>query len=162
MAEIERKFLVASMPSDGEVRRRRAIAQGYLAMDDRSEVRLREIDDRRVLTVKGGSGLIRDEVEVELLPAQFDALWPATAGRRLSKSRLEIPLGELVAELDVYEEELAGLATVEVEFPSEEHAAAFRPPGWFGAEVTGDPRYRNQALAVRGRPPAATDVAEDG
>jgi len=162
MAEIERKFLVASMPPDGAVRRRRAIAQGYLAMDEGSEVRLRRIGDRRVLTVKGGSGLVRDEVEIDLDVGQFDALWPASAGRRLSKSRLEVPLGELVAELDVYEEELAGLATVEVEFPSEERAAAFRPPGWFGAEVTGDPRYRNQSLAVHGRPPAAPERSEDG
>jgi CYTH domain-containing protein len=40
-----------------------------------------------------------------------------------------------------------------VEFASEEEAAAFRPPGWFGPEVTDDPRYRNRSLAEADRPP---------
>ena len=33
-------------------------------------------------------------------------------------------------------------------------AAAFAPPVWFGDEVTDDPDYANQALAVAGAPPA--------
>ena len=40
----------------------------------------------------------------------------------------------------------------EVEFPSEDASQAFDPPSWFGHELTDDPRYRNRALAVDGRP----------
>jgi hypothetical protein len=39
-----------------------------------------------------------------------------------------------------------------VEFRSVEQSGAFRPPPWMGREVTGDGRYANQALALRGRP----------
>jgi adenylate cyclase len=45
------------------------------------------------------------------------------------------------------------LSTVEVEFSSESEAETFRPPAWFGKEVTADPRYRNWALALSGAPP---------
>jgi CYTH domain-containing protein len=52
----------------------------------------------------------------------------------------------------VYEEALAGLLVAEVEFPSEDAARAFRPPAWFGREVTGNPAYLNQTLARGGLP----------
>jgi hypothetical protein len=44
---------------------------------------------------------------------------------------------------------------VTVEFTSGEEAEAFRPLGWFGPEVTADPRYTNQAIALRGLDEAA-------
>jgi adenylate cyclase len=40
----------------------------------------------------------------------------------------------------------------EVEFDSEAASDEFEPPDWLGAEVTGDPRYANEALAVDGMP----------
>jgi len=39
-----------------------------------------------------------------------------------------------------------------VEFASEEDAAAFVPPPWFGADVTEADGWSNGALARRGRP----------
>ena len=53
---------------------------------------------------------------------------------------------------DRYEGALEGLVTVEVEFPTEEEAARFEPPGWFGRELTGEPGWSNAALARHGRP----------
>ncbi|MFP5578860.1 MAG: hypothetical protein ACLGIZ_11590 [Acidimicrobiia bacterium] len=46
--------------------------------------------------------------------------------------------------------DLAGLVLVEVEFDSDEAMAAFVPPTWFGAEVSGDDRYSNASLATQG------------
>jgi adenylate cyclase len=40
----------------------------------------------------------------------------------------------------------------EVEFPSDEEAAQFVPPPWFGLEVTEDEHYKNVNLALHGRP----------
>jgi adenylate cyclase len=57
-------------------------------------------------------------------------------------------------EVDVYAGDLDGLVSAEVEFASEEAAAAFAPPAWLGREVTGDPRYANRALAVSGPAPS--------
>ena len=116
-------------------------------MIPKDQVRLRKSGERYTLTFKRGSGNVREEREVELTATQFDALWPATEGKRLVKTRYEIPLGELTVEIDVYHERHEGLVVAEVEFDEKEAARNFRPPDWLGADVTGDPRYSNQLLA---------------
>ena len=106
------------------------------------------------LTVKSGPGLLRIEEELAIDERRFDSLWALTDGRRVSKARHEIPLGDgLTAELDVYDGAHDGLLTVEIEFPSLAASEAFAPPPWIGREVTGDARYANQSLALAGRPP---------
>jgi adenylate cyclase len=149
--EVERKFL-APEPPDLEGTESDEIEQGYLAVGTDGEVRLRRRGDDLVLTAKRGSGLARDEAEVELDRADFERLWPLTEGRRLRKRRHVIPYGELKVELDVYEADLEGLKVAEVEFPSEDEARDFQPPDWIGEEVTGDERYLNETLATKGRP----------
>jgi adenylate cyclase len=150
--EIERKFLVPEQPGDLESSRSGHIEQGYLAIGEPAEVRLRRVGDERTLTVKRGSGAVRDEQEIELPPDQFDRLWPLTEGLRVTKTRHWIPSGERTIELDVYEGPLEGLRTAEVEFPSEPDSESFEPPAWFGDEVTDDDRYKNEALARDGIP----------
>ncbi|MEY2559742.1 MAG: adenylate cyclase [Verrucomicrobiota bacterium] len=146
--EIERKFLVRKLPDDLATRPSAQISQGYLvSTDDGLQVRLRKSDKNYSLTYKRGLGNVREEREVELLAEQFSALWPATEGKRLLKTRYEIPLGDLVVEIDVYGGRHEGLVVAEVEFDDEEAAAKFQPPDWLGDDVTGDPRYSNQLLA---------------
>jgi adenylate cyclase len=146
--EIERKFLVRKLPADLTTYPCAKISQGYLvSMDDGLQVRLRKSGERYSLTYKRGAGNVREEREVELAAGQFDALWPATAGKRLLKTRYEIPLGEHVVEIDLYHDRHQGLVVAEVEFDDEETAKNFQPPDWLGDDVTGDPRYSNQLLA---------------
>ncbi len=151
--EIERKFLVAEVPPTETVGTGDRLRQGYLAVDGPVEVRLRLATAGAQLTVKAGAGLQRTEVQVLLGAPDADALWPHTAGRRVEKVRHRIPLeGGRVAEVDLFEGDLDGLCTVEVEFPDTELAAAFEPPSWFGAELTGTPGWSNASLARYGRP----------
>lgn len=77
--ERERTFLVADMPRlQGQGTR---IRQGYLAVDGDVQVRVRERSGQgRSLTVKGGEGGTRTEVELSIGADQFDRLWPLTAG----------------------------------------------------------------------------------
>ena len=146
--EIERKFLVRTLPDDLTTYPNNEISQGYLvSLDNGLQVRLRKSGERYTLTFKRGSGNVREEREVELTATQFDALWPATEGKRLVKTRYEIPLGERTVEIDVYHRRHEGLVVVEVEFDNEEAATNFQPPDWLGDDVTGDPRYSNQLLA---------------
>jgi len=152
-AEIERKFLLDEPPEQLQGRHGREIEQGYLAYADGVEVRLRREEDRHLLTVKRGHGEVREEIEFPLNPRVFEALWALTESRRLSKTRYLVPLGEgLEAEVDVFEGDLAGLVTAEVEFGFERQSRAFQPPSWLGEEVTGDRRYSNQSLALDGAP----------
>ena len=144
--EIERKFLIPVAPADLEQHPSASIDQGV-------EVRVRRKGDRRFLTVKHGAKLSRTEVELPISPEQFDELWPLTAGRRLRKTRYDLPgPGGLVIELDVYADALTGLQTADVEFPDEAAAHAFTPPEFFGREISGNPLYRNEKLAREGLP----------
>ena len=152
--EIERKFVLATAPDWLDSTRAEPIEQGYLAVGEGSEVRLRLIGGRPRLTVKSGAGLSRDEVEIGLTEAQFEALWPLTEGRRLSKVRHRRETGDETIEVDVYGGAHDGLIVAEIEFDSTEASAGFEPPGWLGTEVTGDDRWANASLALSGSIPA--------
>src|SRR3954454_14786995 len=149
--EIERKFLLEAVP-DGLGPGER-IEQGYLAIDPSgSEVRVRRKGAKTLMTVKTGSGLVRGEEEWALEPERFERLWALTEGRRVVKPRHEVALGDLTAEVDIYDGDLDGLVTAEVEFPDEASARAFEAPAWLGRDVTDDARYGNRVLAVHGIP----------
>jgi CYTH domain-containing protein/CHAD domain-containing protein len=151
--EIERKFVLSELPPDLGGHPSTEIEQGYLAIDDEVEVRLRRDADELLLTVKRGRGETREEIEIELAPEQFEALWPLTESRRLRKRRYRVPLpGGARAEVDQYRDGLSQLLIAEVEFPSEQVAGGFDAPPWFGGEVTGDDRYANRTLALEGPP----------
>jgi len=150
--EIERKFLVGERPLDLASAPSAHLRQGYLLIAPEGSARLRDADGARTLTVKSGSGLVRSEHEIAITRDQFEALWPATKGRRLEKRRYQLPAEELTFEIDVFEGDLGGLELVEVEFETETDAAAFIPPPWFGTEVTDDPAYTNASLSARGLP----------
>ena len=150
MIERERRFLVHRVPdglADGD-----HIVQGYL-MTEPAAVRVRRRDGAYTLTIKTGVGLTRTEIERSITSAEFDALWDVATDLRIEKHRHLIPLPDgLVAELDLFTGPLAGRRLVEVEFDTDEAAAAFEPPAWFGREVTDDGRYTNAALARSGWP----------
>ena len=146
--EIERKFLVRKLPDDLATYPSTEISQGYLVSTDEGlQVRLRKKADQYTLTYKRGIGNVREEREVALTAEQFSTLWPATEGKRLIKTRYEIPLGHRVVEIDLYGGRHEGLVVAEVEFEDEASAINFEAPDWLGDDVTGDPRYSNQLLA---------------
>lgn len=147
--EIERKYLVETVPNLGAAQKT-LIRQGYLTQsDDSIEVRLRQKDDSYFLTVKSGEGMVRTEREIKIDGAQFSVLWPCTMGRKIEKERWTGTLsGDQLFELDIFKGPLAPLMLVEVEFTSIEQADGFEPPAWFGREVTLDKRYKNKSLAT--------------
>ena len=155
--ERERKFLVKDLPPDRSRHPHAVIEQGYLAIIGKdgagSEVRIRRIGRRWILTVKRGHGASRWETEVALSSAVARLLWPLTRGLRISKVRYKIPYGALTIELDVYRGAARGLAVAEVEFRTERALRRFTPPDWFGREVTGREEFSNSRLAVTQRPP---------
>jgi CYTH domain-containing protein len=152
--EIERKFVVAAVPAPDVLGPGEQLRQGYLAEEGPVEVRVRIGTSGAVLTVKAGRGLRRTEVEVPVGPAEAEALWAHTEGRRIEKVRHRVDVGGATADVDVYGGALEGLCTAEVEFASEAEAAAFTPPAWWDGEVTGHDGWANAALARHGRPPA--------
>jgi adenylate cyclase len=147
--EIERKFLIKRLPAMLKRFQHSSIAQGYLANETGGRhVRVRKRGKTASLTFKLGRSTNREEREIKLSPKQFAALWPATKGRRLRKLRYYIPWKNLTIEIDIYRGENEGLVVAEVEFPTQTACRKFKPPGWFGPEVTGVKRYSNVRLAT--------------
>ena len=146
--EIERKFLLKRFPPDLKKFPHDTIEQGYLATGRGGlQVRLRKKGSVRSLTYKQGTKGEREEREIRLSVEQFNALWPATAGRRLTKVRYDVPWKKHTIEIDVYRGRHDGLVVAEVEFDDLKSCAAFEPPAWIGRDVTGKPKYSNVALA---------------
>jgi CYTH domain-containing protein len=159
--EIERKFLadLQGLPENYRSYPSRQLEQGYISTDP--AIRIRRDDTRYILTCKGQGLLKREEFELPLSEASFLHLKTKVEGNWIKKQRfflpvhpdgsLEPPCGEaeLTIELDIFDEPFAPLVYAEVEFPSEEAAAAFIPPAWFGPDVTLLPQYQNSALSLK-------------
>jgi len=162
--EIERVFLLDGVPDiPGRLRseaERWEIEQGYLSASestpghDITEGRLRRTthSDGSVKfthTIKSGLGLVRSERERSLDHSEFEALWPATEGRRILKTRLRIDVEGQIWEIDDFSDRPLVLA--EAELPTVETALPI--PEWLQPriirEVTEEGAFRNFHLATR-------------
>ena len=143
--EIERKFLMKNEDwkalADGTYYR-----QGYLSTEKERTVRVRTINDKGFMTVKGITvGFSRVEYEYEIPFGDATKMLDGLCFKPLvEKKRYKIAIDELVWEVDEFKGENAGLIVAEVELTSEEQK--FDKPAWIGEEVSGDPRYFNSNL----------------
>ena len=142
--EIERKFLV----KEGAWRNEKGTKyrQGYLNSTKERTVRVRIIDDKGYLTVKGISrGAVRVEYEYEIPGAEAKAMLNDLCEKPLiEKMRYKIEFKGLVWEVDEFFGENQGLIVAEVELESEDQT--FTKPEWVGEEVTNDSKYFNANL----------------
>lgn len=146
--EIERKYLVKTLPDHLEQYPCRQIEQGYL--NTNPVVRIRRSNDSYILTYKGKGLMVREEYNLPLNEESFTHLKEKIDGLLIQKRRYLIPLAEkYTIELDVFEGELAPLVLAEVEFETEEEANTFVPPEWFGEDVTFSTKYHNSTLSQR-------------
>ena len=144
--EIERKFLIHTLPENLDTYPHKEIEQGYINREP--VVRIRRSDDTYILTCKGQGLMVREEFELPLTKEAFEHMKPKTDGIFIEKTRYLIPYdGKLTIELDVFHGQLAPLVLAEVEFSSIEEADAFVPPVWFGEDVTNTPKYHNSNLS---------------
>lgn len=153
--EIERKYRVLRLPQHLERYSKRVIEQGYLCQNP--IIRIRRSNEACILTYKAfpdereyrsRTAKVMEELEVSLSLEGYGHLKAKTDGYLVYKTRYLIPLESgLTAELDVFEERLAGLVFVEVEFQDLLQAEEFAPPDWFGEDVSADRRFSNYYLS---------------
>lgn len=144
--EIERKFLLKSLPDNLNKYPCKEIEQGYL--NTNPVIRIRKSDDSYELTYKSKGLMIREEYNLPLDCASYNHLLKKADGRIIRKTRYLIPYSSsLTIELDVFKDDLKPLILAEVEFDSEDAANAFTPPEWFGEDVTFDGKYHNNYLS---------------
>jgi len=145
--EIERKFLLNSLPVNIDKFDFSEIEQAYISYDP--EIRIRRKDGSYYLTKKSNGELTRTEIEKEIDSKIYYLLLDYYKENNvIKKKRYFIPLSaRITAEIDVFEDNLEGLKMVEVEFDNEEEAKNFVIPNWFGEEVTYDKNYKNKNLS---------------
>lgn len=145
--EIERKFLLT-----GDDWRQLGMAktyrQGYLNAQKERTVRVRTIDDKGFLTIKGiRVGITRMEYEYEI-PVQDAKIMLETLCEKplIEKKRYIIEFAGFTWEVDEFFGENDGLLVAEIELQSEKQQ--FEKPPWIGEEVSEDPRYSNSNLVT--------------
>lgn len=145
--EIERKFLLKdnSWRSLAQGTRYR---QGYLSSTKERVVRVRTINEKGYLTIKGiTSGATRTEYEYEIPAVEAEAMLDELCEKPLiEKNRYKIDHKGLTWEVDEFSGENQGLIVAEVELESEDQD--FEKPEWVSEEVTDNPRYFNSNLAA--------------
>jgi adenylate cyclase len=143
--EIERRFLVASLPDDIRTQIRNLpytdITQGYSGFRLRRSVTSKG-EVTYIMGIKTSQSAdprisIKHEEEWPIDEARFRELWPSVDEGIIEKRRYRISHGEHTIQLDIFRGgEIDGRMLAEVEFNSVDEAQAFRPPEWFGSDVT--------------------------
>jgi len=126
------------------------ISQFYLNEKNETEIRVRrENNFDFYIQAKSKGDLSRKEsILIPITIEAYEDLQVFRKGNIVRKIRHHIPYLQYVIEIDIYIERLEGIKIVEVEFSTEEEAAAFKPLSWFGAEVTKDKRFKNRNLSI--------------
>ena len=152
--EIERKYIIGEIPNLDKYKHK-TIIQGYLYIDNYSEVRIRKVIDDDIkyyYTVKiNVNNLVRKEEEEEIDSKTYNELENKILKDTniIVKDRYIIPKDNLKIELDIYQGILEGLKIMEVEFNNEIEAINFKLDGFDIKEVTNDINYKNKTLAKK-------------
>lgn len=143
--EIERKFLIKKPPNNLLDFESHRIAQGYVSTEP--VMRIRQLDDKYLFTIKSTGLLERIEVEKELSKTEFDDLSTMVKGNVISKTRYKFPYNEYTVELDIFDGKFEGLVMAEIEFPDKEKAESFSAPDFLSVDVTNDPDFQNSKMS---------------
>ena len=135
------------------------IKQGYISdkcdliTEMRVRVEIQNKQERYILAIKKETETKgeRIEVEIELSEKDFEEVWILTKGKRLEKRRYLIPYKlsderTIFMELDIFQGDLTGYATLEIEEKRKGDLKSFVLPVWIGENVTGDKKYSNKNL----------------
>ncbi|MBQ6537850.1 MAG: CYTH domain-containing protein [Eubacterium sp.] len=148
--EIEKKYLVDTLPFEPERFPKHEIEQAYICKAP--TLRIRKKDDAFIFTYKNRIKTdkqlnISDEVECDLDQKTYEHLLAKADGKVIKKTRYLVPYDGYTIELDIFHGDHEGLMLAEVEFENEEDVTYFIKPYWFGDDVSGQYKYTNSYLA---------------
>lgn len=146
--EIERKFLVTNDDFKKDSFKHIRIIQGFLSSVPQRTVRVRIVEDKGFITVKGignTSGTTRFEWEKELSVDEANDLLKICEPGVIDKMRYHVKSGRHIIEVDEFYGDNAGLCVAEIELTTEDEI--FKKPDWLGKEVTGLAQYYNAVLS---------------
>lgn len=145
--EIERKFLVNDDSYKTMAYAHRKVKQGYISSARGKTVRVRIMDDKGFLTIKGPSdekGLGRYEWEKEIPVDEAEELMRLCEPGMIDKTRHLVRSGRHTIEVDEFHGDNEGLVMAEIELAYEDEP--YERPDFLGEEVTGDTKFYNSFL----------------
>jgi len=146
MNEIERKFLIDLNKLDISKLTNWTckIEQGYLCDNIKKTIRIRVVDDKSYITIKGETkNITRKEFEYEI-PYNEAVEILKICDKTIIKKRITINYDKKYWYIDIFEGENEGLVIGEIELNSENEK--FNLPPWATTEVSNDCRYYNVNL----------------
>lgn len=149
--EIERKFLLSSLPPRVKSAESYRIVHGWIpgeVIQERITWNSRG-DGEYWRVIKTGRGIERIEAQERITKDLHTKLTAACADRQIDKVRYYVPENGLVWEIDQFHGKNDGLFLAEIEIPTQDHKVLI--PNWLQPyivkEVTEDPQYFNINLA---------------
>lgn len=143
--EIEHKYKVINSTYRDLASRKVEITQGYLDRNPAHTVRIRRMNDRCFITIKGVTkGDTRAEYEYEIPSEDFVGLLQMCEGRILMKTRYYVEHNGYTWEVDEFHGDNAPCTIAEIELTHSHHE--YPLPSFVGEEVTGNPAYYNSNL----------------
>jgi CYTH domain-containing protein len=143
MLELEKTYLAKYLPEDIAKCEATEINDTYIGYiqnkNTHPKMRIRKKGDRYEITKKtqidASDASAQEEQTMTLNAEEYAALAPVE-GKKIHKIRYEYPCGDLVAEIDIFQDNLRGLVVVDVEFDTLEEKDSFPMPEFCLAEVT--------------------------
>lgn len=157
--EIERKWLIDKnkIPYDlnGKDVHKYEIKQTYLCFDPEMRVREYNNGESYEYTLKNNmskDGLVRDEININITKEQYNNLIIKQEGITIHKTRYQFYEDKELIAIDIFHNELDGLAYMEIEFKNRKESDNYKTPSWVIKDVTSDINYKNGHLARYGIP----------
>ncbi len=141
MIELEKTYLAKFIPDGLENCKYKEIIDVYIPKESaHPSLRLRKNGDHFEMTkkepIKEGDASQQQEQTIILTEQEFIALNKQVEGKRLRKIRYQLQYKNNTAEVDVFQDALAGLVLVDFEFKSNRDKNNFQMPGFCLADVT--------------------------
>lgn len=166
MIEREKTYLAKYIPEDLKKCKKKELLDIYFPKEAvHSHLRLRQNGDKYELTKKcrlipdDASSLI--EQTIDLTRKEFLA-FARVEGKRVRKIRCYLEYGGRLLEVDIFQDELAGLVLVDVEFETEKEKLDFKMPSFCLAEVTQEDFIAGGMLCGKGYADIEKDLARFG
>ncbi len=136
MVELEKIYLAKSLPPGLKSGKSKEIIDIYIPKEsDHPTLRIRKYGERYEITKKQSVASYQVEQVIKLNEVEFKTL-AHLGGKRTRKMRYYYPYEGYIAEIDVFQDDLAGLVIIDFVFEAPDEKANFTMPDFCLAEVT--------------------------
>ncbi len=166
MVELERTYLAKYIPDGLQDCKHKEIIDVYFPASSHHPIlRLRKSGETLELTKKSpgdnGDRSAQLEQTIKLSQEEYDAI-AIIPGKRVSKLRYYFPYQDRIAEVGVFQEALAGLVLIDIEFETVAEKDAFEMPEFALAEVTHEDFLAGGMLCGKSFKDIETDLKKYG